>query len=75
MSNPLEVLEAEVLSLPAADRARLLDKLIISLDADAEMEAEWDAVADAREEELKAGTAKALPADEVIAELRAMLSE
>lgn len=36
MTIPVEVLEAEVLSLPAPLRSRLLDKLIASLDADPE---------------------------------------
>ncbi|HQS99713.1 MAG: hypothetical protein B7Y26_10925 [Hydrogenophilales bacterium 16-64-46] len=45
MSLPLEVLQAEVLGLPTADRAKLLDSLIGSLDADAEIEAAWDALA------------------------------
>ena len=36
MTIPVEVLEAEVLSLPAPLRSRLLDKLIASLDTDPE---------------------------------------
>ena len=38
MPIPLEVLEAQVLGLPQAERARLLDKLLASLDVDPEWE-------------------------------------
>ena len=36
MSIPAEVLEVEVLNLPPAERARLLDRLLLSLDPDPE---------------------------------------
>ena len=55
MSATLEALQAEVLRLSPADRSRLLDHLIASLDADAESEAAWDAVADEREADFEAG--------------------
>ena len=42
MSTTLEALQAEVLRLSPADRARLLDRLIASLDVDSEAEAAWD---------------------------------
>ena len=61
MSTTLEALQAEVLRLSTKDRARLLDRLIASLDADPEGEAAWDAVADRREQELETGTAQAVP--------------
>jgi hypothetical protein len=34
MSLPIEALEAEVLRLPRVERARLLDRVVASLDAD-----------------------------------------
>jgi putative addiction module component (TIGR02574 family) len=71
MSLSLEILEAEVLRLSAAERSRLLDRLIASLDADAEVEAEWDAVADSREAEFDSGASKSVPFEEVIARLEA----
>lgn len=49
MSIPVEVLEAEVLSLPQADRARLIDRLLASLEKDQEWESSWAAEADRRE--------------------------
>lgn len=71
MSIVLEMLQAEVLRLPPADRARLLDRLIASLDTDAGAEAAWDALADQREQELSAGTAIAVPLEVVVAGLEA----
>jgi len=67
----LEVLQEEVLHLPPVDRARLLDRLITSLDVDAETEAAWDSLAEERESELMTGTAEAVPIDVVIARLEA----
>lgn len=71
MPLALETLQAEVLRLPPADRARLLDCLIASLDMDAGVEAAWDVVADQREQELSTGSATAVPLDVVIAKLEA----
>jgi len=71
MSTSLEVLQAEVLRLSPTDRARLLDRLIASLDIDSEAEAAWDNLADKREEELKTGAVDSVPLDVAIARLEA----
>jgi hypothetical protein len=71
MRTSLEAIQAEVLRLSPSDRSRLLERLIVSLDADAEVEAEWDAVAEARENELVSGIAVAVPFEEAIARLEA----
>jgi len=71
MPSTLETLQAEVLRLPPKDRARLLDRLIASLDADTEAEAAWDAVAAAREAEMNAGTTQPVPLDAALARLAA----
>jgi putative addiction module component (TIGR02574 family) len=71
MSPSLEALEAEVLRLSPADRSRLLERLIASLDADVEVEAEWDAIADEREAELDSGRVQPVPFEEAIARLEA----
>ena len=71
MPITVEALQAEVLSLSRADRSRLLDRLIASLDEDAEIEAEWDAIADDRQAELTSGAAKSVPLSEAIAVLEA----
>jgi putative addiction module component (TIGR02574 family) len=67
----VEALEAEVLRLSPADRARLLARLIASLDADAEIEAAWDAIADAREADLDSGKVECVPLEEAVARLEA----
>lgn len=69
MSIELEVLQAQVLRLSATDRARLLDRLIASLDTDVGVETAWDALADQREASLDSGQAKLIPLEVVIARL------
>ncbi|MGY4828211.1 addiction module protein [Sphaerotilaceae bacterium SBD11-9] len=71
MSTALETLQAEVLRLPPADRAKLLDRLIASLDVDVSAEAAWDQLADQRDKELAAGTVTAIPLEVAIARLEA----
>ena len=71
MSTTLETLQAEVLRLLPADRAKLLDRLIASLDVDASVEAAWDQLADQRENELGAGTTAEVPFEVAIARLEA----
>lgn len=71
MPRTLETLQAEVLRLSPADRARLLDRLIASLDADADNEAAWDQIAHQRDEELETGVVQTAPIEEVVARLEA----
>jgi hypothetical protein len=73
MPLPLEALESEVLQLSAADRARLLDRVVASLDADEARDAAWDAVAAGRDAEIEAGLSAEIPVDAVLARLRAEL--
>ncbi len=69
-------IEAQLLRLPAADRARLAALLLESLDAEessaltAEADAAWSAEAERRLAELRAGTVAGIPADEVFARVR-----
>ncbi len=71
MSRTLESLKAEVMSLAPAERARLLDQLIASLDRDAEAEAAWDEVALKRKGEIESGSVKGVPLEDVVARLEA----
>jgi hypothetical protein len=71
MSRTLASLKAEVISLAPAERARLLDQLIASLDRDAETEAAWDEVALKRECEIETGSVKGVPLEDVEARLEA----
>ncbi len=74
MARSVELLEAEALQLAPVERARLLERLIVSLDSDPEWEQAWMAEADRREAEIASGKAEWLPGDEVIANLRNKLA-
>jgi putative addiction module component (TIGR02574 family) len=71
MSTTLEALQAEVLRLSPKDRARLLDRLIASIDVDTEAEAAWDALADQREGEIDTGAVQPVPIEVALARLEA----
>jgi putative addiction module component (TIGR02574 family) len=73
MSIPVEILEVEVLNLPPAERSRLLDRLLASLDPDTEWEEAWGQEVDRREAEINAGRTTWLPGEEVVARLRETL--
>ena len=73
MSISLEALESQVLSLTTADRVRLLDRVVASLDADAARDAAWDALAARRDAAATDDPSLLVSVDEVIARLRAEL--
>lgn len=75
MSTNLEALEAEVLQLAPADRSRLFEKLIASIDSDSEVEQAWELEADRRDSELESGLVVAVPGQQAIARLRARLPQ
>ena len=71
MGIPREALESQVLQLPTAERIRLLDRLILSLDEDEERDAAWNALAAARDVEIESGVVQEVDGATVIADLRA----
>ena len=73
MSTNLEVLEAEALQLTPIERSHLLERLILSLDTDTELEEVWTKEADRRESELESGSALTVSGSDTIARLRARL--
>lgn len=73
MPVPVDVLAQQVLQLPASDRARLLDQVISSLDADRERDARWNTLAAARDAEADADPSVLVPGAEAVARLRANL--
>ena len=75
MSTNLEVLEAEVLQLTPADRSRLFERLIASIDTDSAVEQAWELEADRRESELESGLVAAVPGQQAVARLRARLNQ
>jgi len=70
-SETFETLEAAALQLTPADRARLVDRLIATLDADPEVEEAWAAEVERRQVEIENGTVSLLPGRETLAKLRA----
>ena len=70
-----EELEEEALRLPADERARLAQKLILSLDdlSSAELAEAWLVEADRRARELDRGEVQPIPADEVHRKARVLL--
>lgn len=68
-------LEAEALRLSADDRARLAQKLLLSLDelSQEELEQAWLVEADRRARELDRGEAQPIPLEEVRRKARALL--
>ena len=73
MPVSIDAIEAEILVLPASERARLLDKLIESLETDPTVEAAWQREAQRRDDEIESGEVEALSGDAVVAQLRAGL--
>ena len=73
MLSQLEYVEAQVMQLTPAERNHLLERLIISLDTDPEVEDAWEQLADQREADIEAGRAHWIPGDEAMQQLRARL--
>ena len=72
MGLSIEELEKEVMQLPAASRALLADKLVESLDSAEldELQKEWSAEAVRRRDEVRSGSVRPIPAEEVLNEIR-----
>jgi len=71
MSLTVEALEAEALNLSTAERARLVEKLIVSLDAEPDVEAAWAVEMERRHAEIESGAVSLLPGAETLARLKA----
>jgi putative addiction module component (TIGR02574 family) len=71
MSARIEIVEAQALELAPGDRARLIEKLIASLDADPEVEEAWALEVERRNAEIENGTVSLLPGPETLAKLKA----
>ena len=77
MVRSTDTLAAELLNLPQADRARLAEVLLASLDGDlvdgpsTEVEAAWQIEGERRLAELRSGTVAGVPAEQVFAAGRA----
>lgn len=67
----VETLEAAALHLSPAERARLVERLIATLDADPEVEEAWAAEVERRQAEIESGAVSLLPGPETLAKLKA----
>ena len=74
MPSQLEYVEAQVMQLTSVERNHLLERIFQSLDADADVEAAWDKVADEREAAIATGRAHWVSGDEAMLQLRARLA-
>lgn len=70
MSTHVEELEAEVLGLSLTQRARLVEKLIASLDSEPDIENAWASEVEKRHAEIEKGDIQLLPGVEALARLR-----
>jgi hypothetical protein len=73
MSSTLEVLEAEVMMLPPAQRSHLLERLVTSLDLDPEVEEAWERLSIQRESEIDSGAVRLVDGPDTMARLRSKL--
>ena len=71
MTPPVELLEAQALTLSTEELTRLLERLSSSLNLDPEVEAAWDHEADRREAQIADGSAQLVPGEEALARLKA----
>jgi putative addiction module component (TIGR02574 family) len=71
----LQTIEHEALRLPLEDRAKLAQKLLLSLDTLSEeaVEQAWLVDADRRARELDRGDVQPIPSEEVLRRARALL--
>lgn len=74
MTTPAHELEAEVLSLAASDRARILERLIESFDRDTKVGDAWLDEALRREEQVVSGKLAMVPGREAVVRIRAELT-
>jgi putative addiction module component (TIGR02574 family) len=70
VNTTLDELNAAVLSLPGAERARLAARLLASLDEDAETEAAWISEVRERMAAYGRGDIEAVAAEDVLAKAR-----
>lgn len=77
MSATFNSVLQDALLLPVAERSRIATRLIESVDEedDVELSPAWQAEINRRMEEVRQGTAKLIPHDEVMAGVRRKLAE
>jgi hypothetical protein len=74
INSPLEDIEAAALQLAPAERAKLAERLLVSLDEDDEILAAWVEEAERRGDAYECAEMGAIDFDESIARLKAKLA-
>lgn len=74
MTTPVHDLAAELLELPAEDRARILELLIASFEPKSNAQKAWMSLALRRREEVRNGKVVMARGDEALARVRARIS-
>ncbi len=74
MPLPVEDLEAQALSLPLDERARLVERLIASFEPRSKAQEAWLQLAASRQEDVRSGKTAMVPGDEALARVRARLA-
>jgi putative addiction module component (TIGR02574 family) len=73
LETQLEILETEALKLTPGEREALAQRLLASLDEDAEIEDAWAAEIERRIAEVESGAVQVIPIAEALARVRATL--
>lgn len=71
MPSTIEKLQAEAMILSPTERADLADRLLASIEPQADIDAAWNEEITRRVAQLEAGQVETIPHEEVIAKLRA----
>jgi len=74
MATPVHDLAAEVLDLPAEDRARMLELLIASFEPKSNAQKAWMNLALRRRQDVRDGTVAMVCGDEALARVRARIA-
>ena len=74
MATPVHDLAAEVLDLPAEERARILELLIASFEPKSNSQKAWMTLALRRREEVRSGKVAMVPGDEALARVKARIA-
>ena len=74
MTTPTHDLVAEVLDLPAEERARILELLIASFEPKSSAQRAWMSLALRRREEVRVGKVAMIPGDEALERVRARIA-
>jgi Putative addiction module component len=74
MATPDHDIAAEVLDLPAEERARILELLIASFEPKSNAQKAWMELALRRREQVRSGKVAMAPGDEALARVRARIA-